>query len=65
MTSDRAVAVMGICICGTVRDRELVVTVVIVFVLVSHHDLGLGRLHGQLRRLVKHGGANCLRHLVY
>ena len=65
MTSDSGVAIMGFCICGTIRDCELVVTVVIVFVLVCHHDLGLSCLHGQLRWLVEHGGADCLRYLVY
>ena len=46
MTSDSAVAIVGFGICGAIRDRELVVTVVIVFVLVTHHDLGLSCLHG-------------------
>ena len=65
MASYSAVAIMGFGISATIWHRELVVTLFIVFVLVSHHDLGFCRLHGQLRWLVKHGGADGLRHLVY
>ena len=60
MASDSAVAIAGVGIRAAIWHRELVVTLVIVIVLVTHHDLSFGRLHGQLRWLVKHGGADGL-----
>ena len=65
MASNGAVTIAGVSIRATIWHRELVVTLVIVVVLVTHHDLSFGRLHGQLGWLIKHGGADGLRHLAY